>query len=518
MSGELKMSVVLELIDRISGPAKRVSQALAGIRRASGLDRLGSSMSAIDQRMKTLAGTAGRITRSFSLLGAAAGGLVYLFKRLLIDPAAEFERFEVILKTTEGSAQGARRAMAWISDFATRTPYELAEVVDAFKQLRVYGMDPTNGLLRTLGDTAAAMGKPLMQGVEAVADAVTGEFERLKEFGIKARVVGRRVVFEYTQGGETMSKMADVHNRAMIQSTLEAIWNQKYGGAMADLQTAWDGMMSNLSDQWLRFRLLIMDQGGVFEWLKERLGALLKAVDAMAASGELQKLAESMGGRIVAGLKAAWAAGQEVAVAFRRIAAVVRPVIDAVGGLGNVLTIVAGLMGAKIIVSIAQLIVNLFALGGAVVKFGAVLLTTPVGWFLAALAAIGAAAYLIYKYWEPIKEFFAGLWAGIKDIFKGALDWITGLDRSIRDAALNLLPDFVTRGLGLNVTHHAGGGAPGVRPLPGPVRGMAPGPVQVGGLIRVMIDSEGRPRVQEVTSNNSGVGLDVDTGLVMVFP
>ncbi len=70
--------------------------------------------------------------------------------------------------------------------FRGQEPYELAEVNEAFVQLRTRGMDPTKGLLKTLGDTSAAMGQPIMQAVEAVADAVTGENERLKAFGITA--------------------------------------------------------------------------------------------------------------------------------------------------------------------------------------------------------------------------------------------------------------------------------------------------------------------------------------------
>jgi hypothetical protein len=37
------------------------------------------------------------------------------------------------------------------------------------------------------------MGKDMMQMIEAVADASTGEFERLKEFGIKASKQGDQV-------------------------------------------------------------------------------------------------------------------------------------------------------------------------------------------------------------------------------------------------------------------------------------------------------------------------------------
>ena len=43
-----------------------------------------------------------------------------------------------------------------------------------------------------LPNTASAMGKIVEQFVEAVADASTGEFERLKEFGIKASSEGDR--------------------------------------------------------------------------------------------------------------------------------------------------------------------------------------------------------------------------------------------------------------------------------------------------------------------------------------
>ena len=102
----------------------------------------------------------------------------------MVDVASQFEKFETVLISSTGSAEKAKEAMKWVTDFAVKTPYELDKVTEGFVALKNYGIDPTNGTLRTLGDTAAAMNKPLMQGVEALADAVTGENERLKEFGI----------------------------------------------------------------------------------------------------------------------------------------------------------------------------------------------------------------------------------------------------------------------------------------------------------------------------------------------
>ncbi|MHB1227674.1 MAG: hypothetical protein ACYC0O_09140, partial [Desulfurivibrionaceae bacterium] len=39
---------------------------------------------------------------------------------------------------------------------------------------------------------------------------------------------------------------------------------------------------------------------------------------------------------------------------------------------------------------------------------------------------------------------------------------------------------------------------------------------QVGGTIKVKIDSEGRPRVKEIRNNNRDVNFDVDAGMMMV--
>lgn len=54
------------------------------------------------------------------------------------------------------------------------------------------------------------------------------------------------------------------------------------------------------------------------------------------------------------------------------------------------------------------------------VKASIAILAGPIGWL------IGAAA-LIMEHWEPIKEFFAGLWDGIGSTFESGLDFVTGI-------------------------------------------------------------------------------------------
>lgn len=62
--------------------------------------------------------------------------------------------------------------------------------------------------------------------------------------------------------------------------------------------------------------------------------------------------------------------------------------------------------------------------GKAVLWLGRALLMNPIG---LAVMAIATAAYLIYKYWDPIKAYFLGLWAEVKEGFNGGFAGIAAL-------------------------------------------------------------------------------------------
>ncbi|MEE3609040.1 tape measure protein [Avibacterium paragallinarum] len=245
--------------------------------------------------------------------GAAILGAGYAAGRGVIGmakTAAQFEQFQTVLETTEGSKEKAKQSMDWISDFATKTPYELNEVTESFVRLRAYGMDPTNGLLKTLGDTSSAMGKPIMQAVEAIADAITGENERLKEFGIKGNAIkGTNFIeYEYTdRNGKQQTARVDKQNRKQIEETLKKIWNEKYADAMEKQSKTLIGIWSNLQDQWVRFQNMIM-QSGAFDALKGKLNNVLDTIDKMAANGELEKWANDIGQAISTVVEGIWEA------------------------------------------------------------------------------------------------------------------------------------------------------------------------------------------------------------------
>jgi len=337
-------------------------------------------------RVNTVSEAGGKVMhtagRTAAIGIAAAGASGYFFKTQFLDVAASFETLESTLKTLEGSSSKARSSMNWITDFAAKTPYDLEQVTKSFVKLRAYGLDPTNGLLQTLGDTSAAMGKDVMDAVEAIADAITGENERLKEFNIRASKSGGEITYAYTnKAGKQKTAVVDGSDRAAIEATLKTIWNEKFAGAMRERSRTWIGMTSNMSDHWNKFALLVMNNG-LFDWMKGKLGGLLDKIDQMAADGSLDIVAKQWGANIQAFASDVWDAGSTIFTTTKNI-------IETFGGIENAIYILAGL-------SLAPLISSVLALGVAL---------GPIGWTLAGISALVTGITYAFKNWDKISEY-----------------------------------------------------------------------------------------------------------------
>jgi len=171
-----------------------------------------------------------------ALAGLATGALI----KGIYDTNVEFEKLMAMLKTATGSVKLADEQFAKLQEFGATTPFQLNEVVNAFIKLKNLGLDPGMAALRDYGNIATAMGKSLDQFIEAVADAATGEFERLKEFGIKASKQGDQVTFTF-KGVKTTVK----NDAAAITGYLRSISEANFGTAMTDQMKTLPGLISN---------------------------------------------------------------------------------------------------------------------------------------------------------------------------------------------------------------------------------------------------------------------------------
>lgn len=335
----MKLSLILEAIDRASRPLDRVDRATGGLGRSA--DRAAGDVRGLDRRMEGAARSAGRMERAARGIGtglAAAsrrgvGALAALDRRLsisrermeklafsagtligstirggviaggaiagagltaalykVVSAGVANENYRTQLNGLEGSAEAGKRAFGWVTDFAKKTPYEMTEVMEAFIALKAYGIDPTNGTLEMLGNTAAGMGKGLMQAVEMLADAQTGEFERMKEFGVKASVQGDKVTLRWQQNGKEMSKTVK-QTATDIRQALTGIMDQRFSGGMERLAQTTAGKWSNLMDN--------MTQTAARVWetsfgpaVNRQLERLLGNLDQMEKDGSLKKWAD----------------------------------------------------------------------------------------------------------------------------------------------------------------------------------------------------------------------------------
>lgn len=222
---------------------------------ASSADSAGTALDRLRMRAKGAELAVGAMRAAFAGVAAAGAAFTAVVGKVT-TVQREFDVLNSSLITVTGSAQAAERNFAWIRQFAAETPYSLNEVTGAFVKLKALGLDASRDALESYGNTASAMGKSLDQFIEAVADASTGEFERLKEFGIKARQDGATVAFTFRGITSTVRNSADE-----IESYLRRIGNVDFAGAMDVRAKTLDGALSNLGDTWDELFRTISSQG-----------------------------------------------------------------------------------------------------------------------------------------------------------------------------------------------------------------------------------------------------------------
>lgn len=287
-----------------------------------GIGQVQNSMASLGRSMASLAGGLS--------VGATVGQLVKVQR--------EFDVLNSSLVTVTGSSAAAEREMQWIKAFAATTPYGLNEVTGAFVKMKALGLDPSQKALTSYGNTASAMGKDLNQMIEAVADAATGEFERLKEFGIKARKQGDDVALTFR--GVT-TKIGN--NAAEITAYLQQLGNNDFAGAMSRRAATLDGAISNLGDSWDElFRTV--NEAGVGDLMATSVRGAAEAMGGLSAMirenrTEIEVLTGAIaGGALLATLPRLAAGLTAVAVSVRAIglAMAAHPLALVLLGVGSV--------------------------------------------------------------------------------------------------------------------------------------------------------------------------------------
>jgi tape measure domain-containing protein len=580
MASPLKLEVIIGAVDKITAPiaamnrkieaslapVRKLQLGLSGLTRELGIGKLKTAASGAVSSLGRVGSEAGKLTAKFA---AAAGIAGYAFKRGFVDIAATFERYQMQLETMEGSSEGARKSMDWVRHFAKSTPLELEEVMGSFVRLRTFGMDPMDGTMQSLVDQNAKMGGSGAD-LEGMVLAVGKAWTKQKLAGEEAMQLIQRGVPVWDllakRTGIAATKLQELSSkgklgRGAIKMLVEEMGKSSAGAAEKQART-WTGMVSMISDYWSDFAMRVMDSG-LFTWMRDELQGFLGMLDKLAADGSLDKLAKDFGEK----LKVAFVATKDVMIAVasvaKDVAAALKWLHDLFGSWKPVIVAVVAIIAGPLLLAMAVATKAIIVLGGAlmgtlllaiaaatkaVVVFGIALMATPVGWVIAAVAAIAAAAYLIIKNWDqvkewfwkftplgiiiknwaPVGEFFAGLWDGIGQVFRAVMDGIVAHIEWVANKVGKVV-DF-GRWVGSKISGsdpQAGGtrtNAATTGQQAGGTRTTAPtinrgqgARAEVSGEIKISIDANGRPRVEQAKSGPNSPALAVNTGMAMAY-
>lgn len=174
--------------------------------------------------------------------GAAVGGMVSQG----VQVNSQMEQSMIMLNQTLKDQSQATREMGQIVKIAQQTPFQYKDVLAADVRLRQYNIPtmqgeggPNNqGWLKSAGDMAAAMGTPMTQAVEAIADARQGYFVRMMSYGI------RMMREDFQAGGKFAGQTFE---QGLSQSI------RRFQGAQEAQSQSLQGLVSNLRD--------VMEQG-----------------------------------------------------------------------------------------------------------------------------------------------------------------------------------------------------------------------------------------------------------------
>jgi hypothetical protein len=286
MSAKLNVDIVAQLKD--------FNKAMSDLK--SQVNDMGSN---IESNNKKSVESTKKMSGAFAEVGKTMAGLfavdqlVNLGKKIL-DTTVEFQKMEAVLTTALGSNSAAQSAMDQIVNFASTTPFQVNELTDAFVKLANRGFIPTMEQMRQLGDLASSVGKSFDQLTEAILDAQSGEFERLKEFGIKASQQGDVVQFTF-KGITTEVEKSD----KAIQAYLLGLGDlEGVAGSMEAISKTTGGTISNLEDNITQlFKSIGESSSGFINWFVKDLNNVVSSLRNMGEIMELmnpfKNLAES---------------------------------------------------------------------------------------------------------------------------------------------------------------------------------------------------------------------------------
>lgn len=392
----------------------------------------------------------------------------------MLEQASSMEQYRNTLNIVMKDNKKAAETFAWAVKYANSTPFETGEIVESTVKLTNYGLEAQK-VLPMVGDMAGAMGKSIDQATEAVADAQTGELERLKEFGITKEMIVAQGA-KKLKGIELVNNKGQITDQGAFNKALFSLMKERYKGAMGIQSKTYKGLMSTISGvakSGLAKIAGISDTGEIidgsaFDVAKEKISQLSAKLVEMQENGTLDVIAEKFTVFVQNVISGAESMVPKIAGFFNYViqngpqikdiaikigkAFIAWKVINgissgvkAVMGIYNSFKILKGGINAIRIAKLkdAAATVYLKALyakdaivkGASTVATGlqtaaqwalnSAFLACPLTWIIIGIVALVAVFILLWNKCEGFRNFFINMWVKIKEGLQTFNLWIT---------------------------------------------------------------------------------------------
>ena len=226
-----------------------------------------------------------QLAAAYGAFRAAEGAAQFIF-----DSNVEFQRLEATLATVTGSTERAAQSFNLITGFASSTPYDVAQITDAFIQFRAFGVEPTTESLRGLGNFASAFSKDFATVSNAIVAAVNTSTEPIRAFGVQVRTQGEQLRVSFQGVERTIPRTIGALHDFMVE-----VGNAKFGDAMSRQMETLNGAISNLKDSSALLAKDIGEQG-----LNREINELVRLLDDAIQNGD--EFARVVGGLMASGV------------------------------------------------------------------------------------------------------------------------------------------------------------------------------------------------------------------------
>lgn len=402
------MTEIAKLFVTIGADASGLTKALENTK---------SALSSLGTGFGQLQNTASAAMTAMGLTATAMGGAV---------AAAGFqfnamrEQSEIAFTTMLGSGQAAQGMLDELQAFAAKTPFEFPDLVRASQRLMAMGFTAQEIIptMTAVGDAVAALGGGQVE-IDRVTTALgqmnakgktsAEEMMQLTEAGIPAwQMLADKIGVTVPEAMKMVTKGA-VDARTTIGAVVAGI-NEQYGGMMEKQATTFNGLISNLKDNFTQLSGTVMKP--FFDMVKTGLQQLVtitsspeftKGVKEFAAQGA--KLAEQFAKFIESGIEWATRVLPPLWERLKQVGAAIQELIAPIAGaIGKFVTWKDALLAVGVIVvATAASIVASFA--------------PVIGAFVAVTAAVSALRWAWENDFQGIRTYTLNTVQKISDWF-----------------------------------------------------------------------------------------------------